>query len=69
MAGQFCMCIFKGHSLIAFKYLNYCSVLIEFNDTAQLLLAALYRYFYDFIKGSALNAFQNDKGAVNLTKS
>ena len=67
MSGQAGVNIAQSQSLCAFKYLNDGLVLINLNDTAQLLFVSVYDHFHNFIVGGAGNAFQHYHGAVNCT--
>ena len=65
MSGELCVCIFQGHIFRAFKHLNDGFVFIDFYDTSDFVLTAVYDEFHDLIKECILHAFQSDQRSVD----
>ena len=65
MSGQFCVCVFQGHIFRALKHLYDGSVLIDFYNTADFSLCAVYDEFHDFIVEGVLYALQCNQRTVD----
>ena len=67
MSGESGMCVAKGHIVSSFKYLDNCFVLINLNDTADLLCSVIHMEFDNLLKRGILYTFQNYQRAVYFT--
>ena len=67
MSGQKCVCVPESHSFCTFKYLDDGLVLVNLNNTSQLLFIAAHGHFHDFIVAGAADTFQDHQRSVDCT--